>query len=140
MSGDRTQDISGFLVEAHVALKLQKHGYKLLSVSQTLQSKFDYDILAIDSAGVKVGIEVKRQLATIVDKNGWAADKIHLTQLWRHCTSAMRDQVEPRIVVMDGSQLDRYRKPVTELIRKVKERLNVKLQVVSAIDGKTIIS
>lgn len=138
-SGDRNQDMSGFLVEATVALRLQTLGYTLLAVSTANQkSGFEYDVLAVDPNGTTVGIEVKRQLATIIDKNGWGADKIHQTQLGRHCRAAQADKIEPRIVVLDFSQRERWGPQVAELMRKASEQTGVAVRVVSSKDGTSL--
>lgn len=138
--GDETQNIIGFTVEANVALKLQANGYRLLGLSRTLASGFEYDIVAQSPQGTAVGIEVKRSLATILGKNQgvWDRDALRSTQLWRHCAAAIEDKLTPVIAVSSGGIDNWSSDAVGHMIQAVADQLKVRPVVINGLTGARI--
>jgi Holliday junction resolvase-like predicted endonuclease len=138
--GDETQNVIGFLIEANVALRLQANGYRLIALSKTLASGFEYDIIAQSPQGAAVGIEVKRSLATILGKNDgvWNRDRLERTQLWRHCAAALADNLTPVIAVSSGGTDNWSSNAVGHMIQAVAEQLKVRPLVINGLTGTRV--
>ena len=96
-AGDRTQDLSGFLVEADTASKLIGYGFRIDSVATPGErSDFAFDALGSTSKGRAIAIETKRSLSTLSAKE---TEELERSQIVRFTRASAAEGRTPVIAI-----------------------------------------
>jgi hypothetical protein len=140
--GDETQHFAGFPVEASTAIHLKEAGYEICSLSSSLKSNYQYDIIAKNHDGQTFGIEVKRTLDTLISKNYKSSlnqtDDIVGTQIYKHALSAQIDGIIPVIAILYRHEDSWARTPARHLLDSVEKHLGIKTLLMNRMDCRFV--
>ncbi len=141
-SGDHSQDISGFLLEAKAALDLGESGYSVKSLSQGIKTFFQYDILATSPDGKLMGIEVKTSLNSFIDKNYregiFTIEDLKKTQAYRHTQAAIIDGVIPVVAVLPNNGNTYNTTSAAHLFQVIKSALGIAPILINRVTGEEL--
>ncbi len=133
--GDESQNMRGPLVEAQTAINLARSGYKILALGVELpSSRYDYDILAESPTGERLGIEVKRGLASVVGKNTrmWSRAEHANSQMVRFMVACKTDGFTPVITISDFHDHTWAASPLSDLLNQIQSEFGLKPRI---LDG-----